>query len=123
MKVVITGTRKGRPDVSYWLRKFVDKHGVPTFIIGDAPGVDGDALEICRAKKWPAVRCLVNPLLPSPERFHVRNQFMVDLASPGDWCLAFPGPDSRGTYDCMRRAKERGLQVAKLKVYLAARGP
>lgn len=38
-----------------------------------------------------------------------RNQQMVD--SGGDVCLAFPLESSRGTWDCVRRAKEAGISV------------
>lgn len=38
-----------------------------------------------------------------------RNQEMVD--SGADVCLAFPGPDSRGTWDCVRRAERAGVPV------------
>jgi hypothetical protein len=39
----------------------------------------------------------------------IRNQQMVDLGA--DICLAFPMPDSRGTWDCVRRAREAGIPV------------
>lgn len=38
----------------------------------------------------------------------IRNQQMVDGA---DVCLAFPMGESRGTRDCMRRAKAAGIPV------------
>lgn len=42
----------------------------------------------------------------------MRNQAMVDAGA--DICLAFPLPDSRGTWDCIRRAKAAGIPV---KIY------
>lgn len=39
----------------------------------------------------------------------LRNQEMVDLGA--DVCLAFPMPDSRGTRDCIRRARAAGIPV------------
>ena len=42
----------------------------------------------------------------------LRNQKMVDLGA--DICLAFPLADSRGTYDCINRAKLAGIPV---KIY------
>jgi hypothetical protein len=39
----------------------------------------------------------------------IRNQVMVDTKP--DICLAFPDPDSRGTWDCVRRAREAGIPV------------
>lgn len=37
---------------------------------------------------------------------------MVDLGA--DLCLAFPLPDSRGTKDCMARAKKAGIKVISM---------
>lgn len=39
----------------------------------------------------------------------IRNGRMVDLGA--DVCLAFPRDGSRGTYDCMTRAKKAGIPV------------
>lgn len=41
-----------------------------------------------------------------------RNQQMVDLGA--DVCVAFPGPDSRGTWDCVRRARAAGIEVVQV---------
>lgn len=38
---------------------------------------------------------------------HYRNQHMVDLGA--DLLLAFPMPGSRGTWDCLRRAKAANI--------------
>lgn len=38
-----------------------------------------------------------------------RNQRMVDAGA--DLCLAFPGPESVGTWDCARRARKAGILV------------
>jgi hypothetical protein len=40
----------------------------------------------------------------------IRNQEMVDLGG-FDICLAFPGPDSTGTWDCVKRAVKAGVPV------------
>ncbi|PVB46375.1 DUF2493 domain-containing protein [Mycobacteroides abscessus] len=40
---------------------------------------------------------------------HLRNQHMVDLGA--DVCHAFPLLDSRGTWDCVRRAEKAGIRV------------
>jgi hypothetical protein len=44
-----------------------------------------------------------------PVAGHLRNQKMVDRGA--DVCLAFPLPDSRGTVDCMKRARKAGIPV------------
>jgi YspA, cpYpsA-related SLOG family len=40
----------------------------------------------------------------------IRNQFMLDQYKP-DLCLAFPDPESRGTWDMVRRAKMVGVET------------
>lgn len=41
----------------------------------------------------------------------IRNQQMVD--SGADLCLAFPLPQSRGTFDCIERAEKAGILVIR----------
>ena len=95
-----------------WLDRWVKRYGMPkVLIVGDAPGVDAQALMWCGEERPLLHRVTVDRRLPSPERYHDRNQRMVDAAEPGDHCLAFPDPESRGTWDCVRRARERGLVV------------
>ncbi|WP_100474152.1 SLOG family protein [Mycobacteroides abscessus] len=40
---------------------------------------------------------------------HLRNQKMVDMGA--DICIAFPLKDSRGTWDCIKRARRAGISV------------
>lgn len=42
-----------------------------------------------------------------------RNAKMVSLGA--DICLAFPGPRSRGTVDCMKKAEKAGIEVVKME--------
>lgn len=44
-----------------------------------------------------------------PKAGPLRNQEMVDLGA--DICLAFPTGGSRGTWDCVRRARAAGIPV------------
>lgn len=44
-----------------------------------------------------------------PSAGPLRNQYMVNLGA--DECLAFPLPGSRGTWDCVRRARAAGIPV------------
>lgn len=43
----------------------------------------------------------------------LRNQAMVDLGA--DLCLAFPLEGSRGTWDCVKRARAAGIEVRVIK--------
>ena len=44
----------------------------------------------------------------------IRNQEMIDTYRP-DVCLAFPWEDSRGTWDCVQRAKKAGIKVIVIR--------
>jgi hypothetical protein len=41
----------------------------------------------------------------------LRNTWMVEHGPKPDVCLAFPGPGSRGTWDCVRKAAAFGIEV------------
>lgn len=125
-RLCITGWRKGRLDVEYWLDRWVRKYGAPSLVIvGDSDdwtpwlGVDGQARvwALSRGFTVEHVRCIT--VLRSPERFHERNDRMVSFLRAGrDWCLAFPAPytDRRGsgTLSTLRKARERGAFAVKV---------
>ena len=111
-RLVVTGTRQGRADVWLLLDEFVQKYGVPSMVlVGDARGVDEDA------RAWALARGIPLKVFKADWETHgrsagpLRNSTMVNAAEPGDWCLAFPKEESRGTRDCVRKAKIRGLSV------------
>lgn len=114
MNLVVTGTRENHPRVwvslDYMLNA-VMYVGIENVILGDAKGVD------TKAKEW----CISNNI---PYKVHradwqtygkmagiLRNANMVAAANAGDWCLALPGPNSVGTWDCVKRASQAGLSV------------
>ncbi|AAN12819.1 gp177 [Mycobacterium phage Omega] len=115
-RVLVTGSRgwMSREMIFEALaREFfeADKLGMPALVVrhGAAPGAD------LIAHEWALEAEYVDPD-PHPANWsagliagHVRNQKMVDLGA--DVCLAFPTADSRGTWDCVRRAKEAGIPV------------
>jgi hypothetical protein len=53
------------------------------------------------------------------EKFHpqmriagpLRNSWMVEHGPKPDVCLAFPGPNSSGTWDCVRKAARHGIET------------
>lgn len=119
-RLVITGTRYGRPGVWDALDSWVNVFGPPReLILGGARGVDHQALE------W--ARCQVRDGLNFPIVFEraewlrfqkragpMRNLRMVQRADPGDHLLAFPKlrGDSPGTYHCHAAGLARGLLCA-----------
>lgn len=119
-QLVITGTRHGRADVNDALDMYIVTFGCPSgFIVGDQAGVDDNAWFYARgvqsACDCVVFRVHVNQTLCSPDKFHDRNQRMVDRAGPGDHLLAFPDAKSRGTWDCFRRGQKAGLHCVEVK--------
>lgn len=119
--LVVTGTRHGRPDVAYWLDRWVAKFGLPTkLVIGDSDdwvperGVDWQAWRW--SHRWTdlvVVRETCCTPLKSPWRFHERDQRMANHVGPGDWCLGFPIASSRGTHLTMNMCRKRGARVVE----------
>lgn len=123
-KLLVTGTRRGRPDVRAWLLRWSRQYGAPSCLVvgglpehrpvGELYSVDGEAylfgknagwpLRVFRAD-WDGLGKAAGPL---------RNQAMVDFCRAGDVCLGFPDAESRGTWDCMRRAHAAGLTTYML---------
>jgi len=80
-----------------------------TLVHGGAPGADYLAGEVASALGW---QVEVHPAhwgLYGKAAGPLRNQRMVDLGA--DICVAFPIATSRGTYDCMKRARSAGIPV------------
>jgi len=115
--VVITGTRgeltaNQRADIDATITALAD-----VVIVGDCPtGADALAVEIATAAGKP-----LRVMRVEGPRTRValleRNQRIADKAAEArdhGWdviCLALPGPDSRGTWDCARRLKVHGFEV------------
>lgn len=114
MRVLITGDRNHTNyDLieSALMTVWEASHRPEFFIVvhGDATGADTLAAAAASQHGWP-----VEPHPADWDRFgrgagHKRNQEMVDLGA--DLCLAFPMPGSRGTWDCVRRARLASIPV------------
>ncbi|ASR75964.1 DprA-like DNA processing chain A [Mycobacterium phage GenevaB15] len=134
-RVLITGSRDwtDRHAVGLALQSELEKHGEILILNGMCErGADLHAHEYylmhgskwVREKEFPAdwsrdctSSCYHKPRFKNGQRYcplagHLRNQAMVDFGA--DVCLAFPLEDSRGTYDCMKRAKKAGITVHNL---------
>jgi hypothetical protein len=117
--LVITGSRRLRIPIqvtdilsTYVGKRVVLYHGAcPT-------GVDKFANDFARAIGWivrdyPADWIKFGPKIAGPKR---NRRMTLDAASEARWaccecvCLAFPGPDSTGTYDCIGKAKKAGIK-------------
>jgi hypothetical protein len=81
----------------------------PLLVHGDCHGADRMADAMFREWKLPVEKHPANWAELGKPADPIRNQRMVDLGA--HICLAFPMPDSRGTWDCVRRAREAGIPV------------
>lgn len=75
---------------------------------GEADGVDAWTKIACEITGHGYVPYPPDKSLPSPQRFHERNNRMLDDA---DEVLAFWDGESPGTKSVIRKARERGLRL------------
>jgi hypothetical protein len=118
-RVLVTGWRDWPEECAYliddalsgalWLARETDAQLV--VVHGDCPYGGVDLYADRWAKRWgiavephPAERGPKGQIL-GPER----NSRMVALGA--DLCLAFPGPQSRGTWDCMRKVVDADIRI------------
>jgi hypothetical protein len=120
--LIVSGSRAGHPHVAAVLDRWVGKRGAPDYaVIGDALGVDRQALEWCIDRdhffvafcaEWERLKGRAGP---------GRNLRMVKQPPTGSDLVAFPsgGP---GTADCMRagRAHEHRVFEVDLRGWVHA---
>lgn len=123
MRVLVTGSRDvegegpARALINALLSVTHGHEGPHTLVHGDCPygGVDLMAAAIARELGW--------EVEPHPADFKgrgrkagpERNQRMVDLGA--DVCVAMPRPTSRGTIDCIGRARRADIPVVNAWEY------
>lgn len=105
-QAIVTGSRLGVPDAL--IRGALQALPVGHLLHGDAQGVDRRAAEIAVALGW-TVEPFPADRSRGPKAGPERNQRMVDAGA--DVCLAFPRVASKGTWDCVRRARAAGIKV------------
>ena len=117
MRILITGSRdwKGVADIvnaiwEYAMNPNSDVIAGTVIVHGDCPtGADNIADHMANELGITVERHPANWALYGKSAGPLRNQEMVDLGA--DICLAFPLPESRGTWDCIRRARAAGIPV------------
>ncbi|WP_081343398.1 SLOG family protein [Mycobacteroides chelonae] len=115
MRILITGSRRwtDRAAIETALRSAAAGHSPRevTVVHGECPYGGADIIAAAIADRLGFV---VEPH-PAAWKVHgkaagpMRNQEMVDLGA--HLCLAFPDAESRGTWDCVRRAAAAGIRV------------
>lgn len=126
LKIAIVGSRKFN-DLSFVMKKFMevwqevtrenpdlklnDEH--LTIISGGASGVDSCAQEIAKALGLPIKIHYPNWKLHGKAAGPIRNEKIIEEA---DVVIAFPGKDSKGTWDAINRARRKGKRLFVFKV-------
>lgn len=108
-RILITGSRDWRD--YHTIRKTLSGHPPGAVVVhGAATGADhmarSAALSLGYIEEPHFPDYSMYPPSDAPKK---RNQDMVDLGA--DVCLAFPTPSSRGTWDCVNRAKAAGIPI------------
>jgi hypothetical protein len=108
-RVLVTGGRDyWSPDIYHNLACLNDERRFSTVITGGARGVDE------MAAHWAERRGITSEVYPADWKAHgraagpIRNARMIKEGSP-DLVVAFRG--SRGTLDCIRQARQAGIEV------------
>ena len=109
--ILVTGSRKWTDKSK--IDQALTVYGPAGVLHGGAAGADWIAAGLATRRGWesyeepPDYRKYGANIAPK-----IRNQKMVDALDPTrDLVLAFPLPDSRGTRDCMERARLKGVTV------------
>lgn len=121
VRILVTGWRdwpeQAKQIIWNALNEYQASHEIPTqFVVvhGQCPygGVDlyAEQWAIAKGHSFEAHPArVVNGKILGPER----NAKMVKLGA--DVCFAFPGPRSRGTVDCMKKAEKAGIEIVKIE--------
>ena len=108
MKVLVCGGRNFT-DMDLMQRAF-DLLDDPIIVHGAAPGADTMAGQEAELRGWWTWPCRARWNVYGRAAGPKRNQRMLEEARP-DRVLAFPTPQSKGTHDMIRRAREAGVPV------------
>lgn len=107
MRVMVTGSRDHN---NVGLIESTLKALSPTVVIhGEAPGADSIAKEWAMWRGIPAIGIPAAWDALGKSAGPIRNGWLLD--EHPDLVVAFPLPQSRGTWDAVRQAKERGIPV------------
>lgn len=116
MKLIVTGSRDwgNRAGQVDEVRKVLDQYESferRVLVHGGARGLDKVAGQLATALGWATIEERADWTL-GKNAGHVRNQRMVDMhGADAEMVAAFPGIDSRGTYDMAARAWAAGIPV------------
>jgi hypothetical protein len=108
-RVVVTGSRKHRdwPFVSRAMNQLHREYDIEVVFHGEADGLDKLVKRWCIQHGIPVFGC---PFATAYGKGGgpIRNGWLLQYGQP-EVVFGFPLPDSRGTWDCLRQAQERGI--------------
>lgn len=117
--LLVTGSRDGLGARSAGqLREAINRASV--VVVGDAKGVDAFARSICEETgtschvfeaDWPTHGKAAGPMRNRDMVTHCRVLHGRAPLGHKVLCVAFPAPDSRGTWDCIRQAVDARIPV------------
>jgi hypothetical protein len=114
-RIAVTGSRsideRGRRIVERTLNSLTlaEEPNSVTLLHGGADGVDYVASNMAKNIGWEVIEFPADWSTHGKAAGPIRNRQMLD--SSVDILLAFPAPDSIGTWDCIRAAVERKIRV------------
>jgi hypothetical protein len=123
-RILVTGWRSWPVDLRWFVEEKLREHTSArssynrstVLVHGDCPvgdgGVDGIAKRYVNGRYGYMVTAEAHPADFSgrgPKAGPERNARMVAVGA--NTCLAFPGPNSSGTWDCIRKAADAGIHV------------
>lgn len=108
MRVMVTGSRNWPESFKHIIWDALESRKATVVIHGDASGADSIAKDWGLRKGVPTIG-IPAPWLAYPRNIAgpKRNGWLLDLQP--DVVLAFPMDDSRGTWNAVKQAKERGI--------------
>jgi hypothetical protein len=109
MRVLVCGSRNWQ-DLETIFRGLRDLGPIEVVIEGEAPGADRLAAQAAHRLGITVLRFPADWDRYGKAAGPIRNQQMLDEGRP-DLVLAYPLPDSRGTWDMVRRAVAAGIEV------------
>jgi len=115
MRVIVTGSRKLADRTAAQVALYDAIAALPveaTLIEGGAMGTDEKARIMARRRGLDVETYWANWTRYDKGAGPIRNQKMLSLGA--DLVLAFPGPESKGTWDMVRIAQEAGIKVEVL---------
>lgn len=125
INLVVTGSREDLTSyqmmvVRNMLDRIITTGHVNTIAIGDCPtGVDLFATQWAEKAGFKPKIFKANWDRYGKAAGPKRNQQMIDWAKAQplpSFCIGFPGKKSKGTYDCLRRAREAGFEVLVVSI-------